>query len=245
MTTTNSGPFGTSVRMSLGHVLNALCKYGVPLREVESFQVGNNLIKKGEIVIGRYGYFNGIDQPLFSFENQSHLTHLTVVDPESSAFKTVFRLNLSHHNSAGLLILGDQATPELHEFITTKLFTQEEDAPGYSLRRNSGAFFEGGKGDPHGQWIYIEFNKSEGAQAFVDYINKNYMVEKSTSPQRTYTISTFEHRIAPHAKYSKYFTRYVEKNNKVMADFDNITDAEELYKALHALNLPVFRNYLT
>jgi hypothetical protein len=174
---TNNGPFGTCERGTTGHVLNAMCECGVPLHIVEEvgFSNGSTLMYKGKEFC-KYKYFDGIDQPLFRFETQSYNEQWMVADPETRTTRPKFRLGLSVQDTPGLTINGSDASVELHEFIRCQCLTNYMDAPGYNLSQESGAFFQGGAHDPEGQWIFIEFWKPKGAQAFVDFINNNYVV---------------------------------------------------------------------
>jgi hypothetical protein len=174
---TNSGPFGRYERGSAGHVLNALAAHGVPIHIAEEagFSNGSTLMYCGKEFC-KYKYFDGIDQPLFRFENQTYEQQRFVVDPEKRVRKPAFRLGLSVQDTPGLTINGPDASVELHEFIRCQCLTNYMDAPGYKLSQESGAFFQGGAHDPEGQWIFIEFWKPKGAQVFVDFINNNYIV---------------------------------------------------------------------
>lgn len=66
---------------------------------------------------------------------------------------------------------------------------------------------------------------------------------------KTFTVSTYKSWIEKHSEYAKHFTR--SKSNPfpvqptVYADFDNITDAVELYRDLNSLGVPVFKNFMT
>lgn len=174
---TNNGPFGVYERGSAGHVMNAMYESGVPIRIIEeiNFSNGSELMLYGK-VFGRYKYFDGIDQPLFYFQDEIYNRQRMVVDPEARTAKPEFRLGLSVQGTPGLTISGPEASVELHEFIRHNCLTNYMDAPGYKLSHESGAFFQGGSNDPHGEWIFIEFWKPKGAQAFVNYINNNYVV---------------------------------------------------------------------
>jgi hypothetical protein len=178
---TNTGPFGRYQRGSAGHVLNALCKHGVPVHIAEevSFSNGSTLMYCGKEFC-KYKYFDGIDQPLFRFQNQAYECQSMIVDPEKRIRQPKFHLGLSVQDTPGLTISGPEASVELHKFIKTECLTNWMDKPGYKLTQESGAFFQGGSEHPDGEWIFIEFWKPEGAQAFVDFINNNYTVSMDT-----------------------------------------------------------------
>jgi hypothetical protein len=226
-----------------------MVQYGIPTRIVkeEVQDVVNGIITTGKgNVFGKYRYFSGIDNPLFYFNNPNYMKQPVAVDPETGSIKPMFRLNLSvHEDTAGLSVFGDIATPELHDFMRMMLnLNGDVDDERYSLTMDSGATFQDGSKDREGKRIHIVFWNSEGAQFFVDYVNKNYKVQKHAFPQQVYTISTYAHRVAAYPKYSKFFTRTKEPNNQVMADFDSIEDAHELYNSLRAADIPAFKNYV-
>lgn len=174
-----TGPFGHYEKGTSGHVLNALCDYGVPLTVVENIQ-----FNKGELFFigatrehyGRYKYFDGIDRPLFSFQNQALMAQPIVLQHDGTK-KAKFRLNLSVHGTPGFIISGKDATPQLHAFIRYPVLTNMMTHECYKLHQAAGAFFQGGSNDPNGEFIYLEFWKPEGAQAVVDYINEHYKPE--------------------------------------------------------------------
>jgi hypothetical protein len=236
----NNGPFGTAQRTSVAHVLNALVEYGIPLRVVKEInEVHNGVIEINGYEFGKYRYFDNIEQPLFYFDDKSHMRQPSVTDPETGISKTAFRLNVTFNGIPCLWVNQNQSTPEFRDFISNKFFTCDCKEHSYVLGVAAGAV----DNDNDGNYC-IEFLNSEGIQDFVNYVNENYNVQKGLQEQQTFTVSTYEHRVAAHARYSKYFTRVSEKNNKVMADFDDITDANELFKALQALDVPVFKNFM-
>lgn len=179
---TNNGPFGQYERGTTGHVLNALCELGVPvvIAEAVGFSNGSVLMYGGEEFC-TYQYFNGIDQPLFRFKDKAYKRQHMVVDRENVIARPQFRLGLSVQDTPGLTISGPEATPELHNFIKTECLTNWMDKPGYKVNKEAGAYFQGGSENPKGQYIFIEFWKPKGAQAFVDFVNKNYIVSLSSN----------------------------------------------------------------
>jgi hypothetical protein len=65
-----------------------------------------------------------------------------------------------------------------------------------------------------------------------------------------FTVSTYQSWIEKHSEYAKHFTRSKSnpaplKQDTVYADFDNIIDANELYRALNSLGVPAFKNFMT
>jgi hypothetical protein len=174
---TNSGPFGKYERGSAGHVMNALHECGVPIRIIEdvSFSNGSDLMYNGKEFC-KYKYFDGIDQPLFRFQGTTYGKQRMVVNPEAGTRRPQFHLGLSVQDTPGLMIDGPEASVELHEFIRYTCLSNFMNQPGYKLKNDSGAFFQGGSERPDGEFIFIEFWKPKGAQAFVDFINNNYVV---------------------------------------------------------------------
>lgn len=62
-----------------------------------------------------------------------------------------------HTHNVGIMVDGDMAPPELHDFLMGELFTTWTDKPGYKIRNGANPFFQGGAHDPNGKWFYIEF----------------------------------------------------------------------------------------
>ena len=238
---TNSGPFGVSSRESLEHVRNALFGYGLPLRLVESLQIVENTITRNGKKFGEYRYLDQFEQPLFYFHDKQYMRQPVVTDPETGISKITFRLNINVNGVPCLWIGLHQSTPEFREFIYNTFFDSSHKGLQYQLGITAGAV---DSDNPDGSYS-VEFLGQQGIQEFVDCVNQNFMIQQSLQEEPVFTVSTYEHRIAPHARFSKHFTRVSEKNNKVMADFDNIIDAYELYKALESLGVPVFKNFMT
>ena len=177
------GPFGSYERESVGHILNALYHWGVPLNTVEQVQVsGDGEIKLNETLFARYKYFDGIEQPLFFFRDtvfnkQRFLTSKTK-ETEESVLIPDFRLLLSSHGTPGFIIDGQDATPELGYFLRRTLTNLTTDH-WYKIHQEAEAFFQGGSNDFKGQWFYIEFWKPKGAQAYIDKLNEEYRPGKT------------------------------------------------------------------
>lgn len=170
------GPFGGSQWGSCSAVLNAAVRTeGVPLNRVENFIIGTDSISDGAKEIARFQWFEGIDNPLFLWTHPDYriYNHQKMVIQEDKTLLPQFRLTLSCHLMPAFEISGIDATEELHWFLKRMLTNLTTDEC-YQIHQNAGAFFQGGSHNPHGQWSLIEFWKPEGAQAFIDYLNKNY-----------------------------------------------------------------------
>jgi hypothetical protein len=175
-----NGAFGKYERMSTGHVLNALCHWGIPVTQVETFyttpkhEIKNN---RGQ-VIGRYKYFDGIEQPLFYFNSPyewNNHQYTTERIEERDYIRPNFRLQLSPAGTPGLLVdQKELATPLLHRILCATLTNWMKD-PWYAIHKDAGAFFQGGYGSPEGEYFYIEFWQSKGAQAYIDRLNSEYI----------------------------------------------------------------------
>jgi hypothetical protein len=172
------GPFGSYKRESCGHVLNALCEFGIPINAIERwvFTKDNRMSERttdGWKEQVRYKYFDGIEQPLFLFQNQV-LNQQRWERGEDGVLRPKFRLSLNASGTPGLSIGGPMATPELHAFMHRMLTNWVQD-PCYAIHQAAGAFFQGGADNPNGEYIFIEFWKTAGAQAFIDYVNEHYI----------------------------------------------------------------------
>ena len=169
-----SGPFGIYKKCSTGHVLNALCAMGVPVNTVENIRFGGQeqLLLNNE-VFANYKYFPGIEQPLFRFQNKV-FDQQRFIKLDNGFLKPDFHLSLSPQGTAGLIISGPLATPELHEFLCG-MFTNRMPDIRYELHQTAGAFFQRGRPTQMDERFYIEFWRPSGAEAFLDYINTNFV----------------------------------------------------------------------
>jgi hypothetical protein len=161
-------------RKTVGHILHHLRERGIPERIAGTVTVGAGVINLFQENFGVYKYFNGIEQPLFRFQDRVYGQHHHVVDGDYLISN--FHLSLSVHNTAGLVVTGWDATQDLRAFLH-RMFTNMMTDECYAIHKDAGAFFQGGSveapEDEHG-FIYVEFWKPEKAQAFVDYLNKNF-----------------------------------------------------------------------
>lgn len=162
-------------RKSVGHILHYLRERGIPERIAGTVTVGAGVINLYKENFAVYKYFEGIEQPLFRFQDRTYGQHHHVTDGDKLISK--FHLSLSNHNTAGLVVTGWDATQDLREFLRGMLTNWTSDER-YAIHKDACAFFQGGSvdapDDEHG-FIYVEFWKSTGAQAFVDYLNANFV----------------------------------------------------------------------
>ncbi len=163
------GIFGDHNRGSMGSILNALHKWGVPLNIVESVTVENGRIEYEGEFFARYKFFDGIEQPLFYFQSATYnnLSHKVALDENGDSVSS-FALVLSPHGTPGMV--SRSRVPGLYYFLQRTL-TNYMDDPWYKVHKDAGAFFQGGSDAPDGDWYYIEFWKPQGAQAYVDKVN--------------------------------------------------------------------------
>lgn len=202
MTTNISGPFGNYNYATPGGVLNALCAEGVPLNTVERVTVsftGNHggEIKDGKELFATFKVFPAMNRVLFMFRKHDY-SQQSAMWGHDKKLRPKFKLCLYVHDQPGLIVRADRDknlfTKELHEFITMFIRADishiNENSPDwmkknhemYNVRQAAGAFFQGGHGSHDKEWFYIEFWKPEGAQAFVDYVNENFVYEGRVQP---------------------------------------------------------------
>lgn len=202
MTTNISGPFGNYNYATAGGVLNALCAEGVPLNTVEHVTVsftGNHggEIKDGDELFATFKVFPAMNRVLFMFRKHDY-GQQTAMWGDDKKLHPKFKLCLYVHDQAGLIVRADREknlfTKELYEFINEFMGANisridegssdwmKRNHEMYKLRQACGAFFQGGHGGHDKEWLYIEFWKPEAAQAFVDYINENFVYEGVTQP---------------------------------------------------------------
>jgi hypothetical protein len=164
-------------RKTVGHILACLLEWGIPLNTVETLSVRGEenscvVITSQREVFARFKYFDELKQPLFQFREDSYNQQHYVLSGDGK-LKPRFRLQLSPHDTPGLVFSGNIATPHLHCFIQRTL-TQYTTDPWYDVHKAAAAFFQGGSHDQNGNYIYIEFWSPGGAQAYVDKLNAEY-----------------------------------------------------------------------
>lgn len=167
-------------RNSLGHILAALRHRGIPETIAGSVTAGNGMIRDHGELFANYKYFDGIEQPLFRFQNHVFDLHRhCIVDGEDGKKKLEmhYHLSLGNNDLPSLIVHGWDASQDLRSFIEGTMLTIDMRYPGYKLTKDSGAFFQGGynaEPDSENGWIFIEFWKPEGAQAWIDHLNANF-----------------------------------------------------------------------
>lgn len=166
-------------RQSLGHVLYYLRQWGIPERIAGDVTVSRDELTYGGKRFAIFRYFDGIEQPLFRFTDEVYNQQRLQLN-EDGTLTPLFRLNLSSHLTPCFEIHGHEATQELYQFLVSRLMSSDIRDPGYRVKTDSGAFFQGGYGNPTGKWFYIEFQIARNAQKAVDFINENYRPSKKT-----------------------------------------------------------------
>lgn len=194
-----SGPFGNYSHGSAGAVLNGLCNIGVPLNKVEQVKISKDLVLESDekSTFARFKWFEDIEQPLFFFTNDVY-GRQSAMWGDDKKLHAKFHLSLYVHDSASLLIYKDREkdlfTEELYDFM--KMFLganvshvtenpsawEKQNHEMYKIRQKAGAFFQGGHRSFDDGFIYIEFHQPKGAQAFVDYVNNNFVYEGYNKP---------------------------------------------------------------
>ena len=161
--------FGCYDRGTLGHVLNSLVEYGISVRIVGDIKFGKdthngrNLLHYQGKEFGHYRYIDGIEQPLFYFQDPVYLSQTNYYGNH--------QLVLYVHGSASLVMHKHPSPRIVHETIRRCLTNYMPDEF-YKLQQDAGAFFQGGSENPDGDFFYVEFWKPQGAQAWVDGFNR-------------------------------------------------------------------------
>ena len=180
---------GVIRRGTLPHVLAALEQYSIPRETIMNLRIVTSGFDREEddrdinVYNGcnhfcKVRYFEGIEQPLFHFDDPRFMMQRFKID-ENGKKKPQFSLSLYTHTAPSLVISGEDATPELHKLISKLMLDMLSGTPA-GVAYNAGAYFQGGHNEPNGKFIYILFTKPAGAQAFVDCINNNYVVPENT-----------------------------------------------------------------
>ena len=86
--------------------------------------------------------------------------------------KPVVELSICCHGSFAIEL--QDASEKLHSFLRSMVLCNWMNDERYKIKNDAGAFIQGGCNNTSG-WILIEFWKADGAEAFVDYVNQNYI----------------------------------------------------------------------
>jgi hypothetical protein len=167
-------------RQTAKHVCNELLSCGVSIRISEKLLVlpvvkwpsDKGTILKDDKIFAEFTYFEGIEQPLFRFRD---LRICNIQDKETGKYKLI----LGPHSQPALILQGkDHATMVAWQTVHRCLTNYTKD-PFYELSRNAGAFFQGGGSNPEQEYIYVEFWKYKGAQAWLDAFNDELIIRKN------------------------------------------------------------------
>jgi hypothetical protein len=176
-------------RGAMGHVLHYLREWGVSEAITEYIGTvagklenkgpyeGKNFVVYDTKMLAEYMYFDGIEQPLFHWHVDADTYNAQPMERQpDGSLKPKFRLSLDPITYMGdirypvLLFRGKDATPELREFLLRTMDADAGAARDVCLRAS--AFW---KLCDDGNGFYVEIDDPKGAQAFVDYVNQNYV----------------------------------------------------------------------
>lgn len=160
-----SGPFGNYLRGTPGHVLNALHASKVPINVVDRLTVGqHNVLKQNGSEFAIYKYFDGIDRPLFRFQDQCYQN---VTDSNNYYIPVI-----GPHDNPALILTGEYHADWTAWSTINEALSNDIRNPFYALHKDAGTFFQGGSDWIEGGWyLYVEFWKPAGAQAWLDAFN--------------------------------------------------------------------------
>jgi hypothetical protein len=172
-------PWGT-----LRHLKDSLEEYGISKEIVARLRIiVDNLevpeedrelkMFDGDCLFGHAKYFNGIEQPLFSFHDASWIKSNVKVEEDGSK-KLQLQLRLEWDLPC-INMSGDNLTQSLYEFVV-RLFDNNRTNHGDAYKLREAARVKLYTDDPevYGRSIDMTFFEPKNAQAFVDYINTNY-----------------------------------------------------------------------
>lgn len=162
-------------RKTLSHILDSLRKDGIPESVINLVKVDKDKIYLHGATLSYFKYLDFIDQALFYHCNKEYAKHKHVLTDNGSIINHKYQLSLSVHGTAALIVYGLDASQALRKHLRGMLSNEQN--PVYTLHEDSGAVFRGGnvnvRDDNHG-YIYVEFQKSQGAQAFLDHLNATF-----------------------------------------------------------------------
>ena len=159
------GPFGNCGKHTPGHVLNALCHFGIPVNRVEHLCLGNNTLTDNGEIYAHVQYFPELEQPLFRFTD----AHMSATQNDNG-----YQLTLSPNDLACFSISGPWTTQLHFRAIVALLGDKDVRSERYKVTVGAGAFFQAGSGDPNNQHFMVEFWNPKGAQAWTDLFNVEY-----------------------------------------------------------------------
>jgi hypothetical protein len=184
------GPFGHYERKSTGHVLNALCRIGVPLHIVEMVMFAGpdvsgvlnpemkNVpkpmyparLKYGNETFGHYAYFDGLDEPVFNFE-KLNIPSIVAEVAEGGAKKYLLRPSLSF-TSVLVLQSRDKEVVDMMTGVLDEIYREREDAESYKTRVKALVVWNGQllrSSDPE---LVLEIWRPDQAKDFLSYLQK-------------------------------------------------------------------------
>lgn len=173
------GPFGDYGKHTPGHVLNALCHFGIPVNRVEHLRLGNNTLTDNGEIYAHVQYFPELEQPLFRFADP--IIHGTKNDAG-------FQLTLSVSDAASFQIKGPWATRDVHEALAKGFNSRIQNANAQHVSVTAGAFFTTGSIRPSQKDFVVEFWKPAGAQAWMDLFNDRYKQILRNTVSEAYTL---------------------------------------------------------
>lgn len=164
--------FDNVVRGTKEHVKSALHACGVEVEDNKDLTITINKVLKGKELLADYAYFHGIDQPLFRFKGEQFSN---LQDKETKHYKLVF----GPHSNPSLILEGEEHACLVAWQTVHRCLTNYMNDPFYDLSRAAGAFFQGGSSNPDHKYIYVEFWKFDGAQAWLDGFNEQLLLRKN------------------------------------------------------------------
>lgn len=192
-----TGPFGTYGKGMPGHILNALCHFGIPLRIVDNcaVTVGENgffkLLTSDGKEFARANYFETIDQPLFAFTD----THYHSLQDEEGNYQLTFY----HHHQPSLILHGGHSK-DVYPVINACMSNDIRDEV-YRLKTDARIFFQSGSGDENSDFYYLSFMDPAKAQLWLDYFNTKVKEYRAEIDAKT---SDQDHAAAESTTFNKF-----------------------------------------
>lgn len=131
--------------------------------------------------LGKYKFVDRdtLRMPVLIFENrtmQQRYMNDGRAWPNSTECRCIPTITL--HGQIGIIFEGKMATPELHTFLKTQMFTNWMDAEGYKVRQVSQPFFQSGAHDPDSGYFMLEFWSEKGIYDTCAFINREFKYAK-------------------------------------------------------------------
>lgn len=166
-----SNPFGNYDKGTMGHILNALHAFGIPITTVENLILSTDQeVYMGSKLYAKWRYFDDIEQPLFYFTNEFFMTQKYEMKEDSSLVPkfvpllTIGRQPCFYHQAP--------VSENLRNFLINALASK--DGEWSEVNKKCLPRFKTGKDNTYEKDICITFSESDGLEEWFKLLNTQY-----------------------------------------------------------------------